>query len=458
MRVRMWHRPFGVALLAALVHGSPAPAFEGDARPFATEPRQLAQASKDDPAGELFGRAREALNRSNFRQAGDLFGQISERYPQSVYAGDAYYWRAFALYKRGGDSEYRQALAALETQKERFPDAATRADADALATRIRGLLARSGDSDAAQDIAEEARKIGDATDPGTGTDTDLDTRLAALNALMQMNESQAVPILKRILAKRDAKSEPLRERAVFILSQHPSDETVDVLVDVSRNDPSGDVREKAVWWLSQVPGERSFAALMDVLKNSKDTGLREKAVFALSQHSSPKAASVLHDLALDPKQDPELRAKAIFWIGQDAGSFEFLRDLYDKVGDQELKEKTIFAISQSGGTQNREWLMQRASKAGEPIELRKKALFWVGQDHHLSVDDLRQMYARFPEQEMKEQVIFVMSQRGGSDAADLLIDVVKKEKNQELRKKAVFWLGQTDDPRAVKVLEELIGP
>jgi hypothetical protein len=39
---------------------------------------------------------------------------------------------------------------------------------------------------------------------------------------------------------------------------------------------------------------------------------------------------------------------------------------------------------------------------------------------------------------------------------DKLIDIAKREPNQELRKKAIFWLTQTDDPRVVDILAELL--
>src|SRR5262249_26134426 len=183
----------------------------------------------------------------------DFFRQVSSKYGTSPYAADAYYWRAFALYKTEETANYSAALAALDEQKKRFPNASTRDDGEELATRIRGIQARSGDSEAAAEIARRAK----AKDSGSKEPIDMKARLAAINALMQMNSEQAVPILKRILAKRDEASAPLRERALFILSQKPGDDTVDLLVDVSRNDPSSDVREKAVSWLSQVPGERS---------------------------------------------------------------------------------------------------------------------------------------------------------------------------------------------------------
>ena len=59
---------------------------------------------------------------------------------------------------------------------------------------------------------------------------------------------------------------------------------------------------------------------------------------------------------------------------------------------------------------------------------------------------------------MREQVIFALSQRGNRDplAVDKLLDIAKNEKDRELRKKAIFWLGQSKDPRAAKLLAELI--
>ena len=59
--------------------------------------------------------------------------------------------------------------------------------------------------------------------------------------------------------------------------------------------------------------------------------------------------------------------------------------------------------------------------------------------------------------EIKEQLIFVLSQRGRDGRAiDKLMDIAKNDKDKELRGKAMFWLGQSRDPRALKFLEDLI--
>jgi hypothetical protein len=37
-----------------------------------------------------------------------------------------------------------------------------------------------------------------------------------------------------------------------------------------------------------------------------------------------------------------------------------------------------------------------------------------------------------------------------------LIDIAKRDSSTELRKQAIFWLGQSNDPDAIKFLEELL--
>ena len=89
--------------------------------------------------------------------------------------------------------------------------------------------------------------------------------------------------------------------------------------------------------------------------------------------------------------------------------------------------------------------------------IRKQALFWAGQNGSVDLAKLGALYDKAPEEEFKNQVIFVLSQRGKSpEAVDKLIDIARNEKNRELRKQAIFWLGQSHDPRALKALGELI--
>ena len=88
-----------------------------------------------DTADSLYRLARQALNRGRYAQAAEQFRAISARFPESAYAADALYWEAFALLRMCGSRNLERALAALDRQAERYPDAATRGDAEALRGR-----------------------------------------------------------------------------------------------------------------------------------------------------------------------------------------------------------------------------------------------------------------------------------------------------------------------------------
>jgi hypothetical protein len=50
----------------------------------------------------------------------------------------------------------------------------------------------------------------------------------------------------------------------------------------------------------------------------------------------------------------------------------------------------------------------------------------------------------------------VYSELDTPDAVDTLFRIARNERDPELQKKALFWLGESDDPRVAQFLEELI--
>ena len=415
---------------------------------------------EQDPTDSLWRAARRAFNRGDYASAGKLYADLARRYPDATRAGDALYWAAFALYK---NDDLVRARSLLFTQQERYAKAATVRDGYALLARIQTALAKQGDSEAAAWLTRYAQPAQPAQPVSTrgcpDEDDEDDVRVAALNGLLQMDATNALPILKKVLAKRDGCSAGLRRKAVFIVSQKHGGETEDILLDVARNDPDSEVRQQAVFWLSQVGSDRAVTALDSILRGSTDPELQDKAIFALSQIHNARAAQILRDYATNERASDEAREKAIFWLGQQRSpeNAAFLRGLYAKVTGEDLKEKVIFSLSQMGGADNGRWLMDIALNEREPVEMRKKALFWAGQTGG-NLEQLVGLYDRMQDQEMKEQLIFVYSQRHEAAALDQLIRIAKTEHNKELRKKAIFWLGQSHDPRAAQVLLEIINP
>ena len=217
-----------------------------------------------------------------------------------------------------------------------------------------------------------------------------------------------------------------------------------------------EVRDQAIFWLSQLDDDAIVGMLDNILKSSHDERVQDKAIFGLSQQRSGKGFAILRDYAEHDTYPEEARGKAIFWLGQgnkDGG--EYLRSLYTKVHSPELKDKIIFSVSQNRDASSAKWLIDKVANRNEDIEMRKKALFWAGQNG-ASMQQLVDLYDNMDEPQMKDQMIFVFSQRHDAAAFNKLMDIAKNDKDREARRKAMFWLGQSHDPRVQQFILDVI--
>ena len=196
-----------------------------------------------------------------------------------------------------------------------------------------------------------------------------------------MGSDDAIPILKKVLARRDECSEILRRKAVFLVSQKRGDEAADILMETAKSDPDQETREQAVFWLSQVHSEKAIPLLQQILKTSTDENMQDKALFALSQKSDDRAQQALRDYASRDDAPEHLREQAIFWLGQSHsdGNAQFLQQLFAKTSSDKAKDKIIFSISQTRNAGSEQWLLDQAMNAKNSMDIRKQALFWAGQ-------------------------------------------------------------------------------
>lgn len=191
--------------------------------------------------------------------------------------------------------------------------------------------------------------------------------------------------------------------------------------------------------------------------NRDDGKASGEAIFPVTLADSIDMTSRLAGIAENESRSDDLRGQAIFWIGQSRTekSGDYLRQLFRKTRDEDVRDKIIFSISQQNDDESQKWLVDLASNANESIELRKKALFWAGQTG-TPFSQLSAMYGRMREQEMKDQMIFVFSQRREPAALEKLMDIAKNDPDREVRRKALFWLGQSKDSRVSAFLSDII--
>jgi HEAT repeat protein len=278
-------------------------------------------------------------------------------------------------------------------------------------------------------------------------------RPASVTDLGDVGVRDATSWLLDVAAKESGK---VAGNAIFATTLADSVDMTQPLYQFARNDSRPqEAREQAIFWLGQLPDESAVGLLERILRDSRESSIKDKAIFALSQHQSGRGMPVLRDFATSTRESEKLRGQAIFWLGQRRGeSTQFLRNLYSSLDSEELKDKVIFSLSQQKGA-NDEWLLDLVSNSREPMEMRKKALFWAGQTG-APMSRLASIYSRTTEREMKEQMIFVFSQRREAAAFDKLMDIARNDPDRDARRKAMFWLGQSKDPRVASMLSDII--
>jgi len=100
-------------------------------------------------------------------------------------------------------------------------------------------------------------------------------------------------------------------------------------------------------------------------------------------------------------------------------------------------------------------LTRLVQNGNAPIETRKDALFWLGESE-IGAAEFARLYDRTQPFVLREQWTFVLSQRHEDPALDKLIEIARGDSDVEIRKRAMFWLGQSRDPKAIQFLHDLI--
>jgi HEAT repeat protein len=103
-------------------------------------------------------------------------------------------------------------------------------------------------------------------------------------------------------------------------------------------------------------------------------------------------------------------------------------------------------------------LIRLAKDEDRPRETRKQAVFWLGQAAGdaatAGLDSLSKDAS--VDREVQKQVVFALSQRPKDEGIPILIRVAKTHRDPEVRRDAMFWLGQSNDPRAIALFEEVL--
>lgn len=396
---------------------------------------------------------RRALSDEAYEKAVRYFQEALSDSIKDEIADDALYWKAFALYRQAEElrSENRRealdrARETLELLRERYPNGSALADAKALEVRLKGMMARRGDAQAARELLQQAQ-----TEEIGGEEA---TRLAALQALVMMDPARALPLLKDILKKRSEEKVNLRRQAVYLLAHTRLEDAEAAMIELLPEESDPKIRADMLQWLGAFGTERSLDVIVQEAKTSEGPDELQAVILALAHNGSPRATEMLMRIASDENQNEDFRLEAIMALSRCRPVPETpkLKQLFAQTQSAALKEALLYALA---STAELSWLFAIIADTKEPVGLRSQAVHLLARKHHVDGARLAELYGTAEKRELKEAICYALTLVNDEESLTALIDIARREQDEDLRRALIYWIGQFDDPRAADFLVEI---
>jgi HEAT repeat protein len=127
-------------------------------------------------------------------------------------------------------------------------------------------------------------------------------------------------------------------------------------------------------------------------------------------------------------------------------------------GTGEPAQRAIVPATLARGVTTWPVLLRLARDERRPRAVRQDAVFWVSQAAgEAATRGLNSLVdERDADLEVRERAVFALSQRPADESVPALVRIARTNESPRLRQRAIFWLGQSTDPRALAFLEELL--
>ena len=135
----------------------------------------------------------------------------------------------------------------------------------------------------------------------------------------------------------------------------------------------------------------------------------------------------------------------------------FFLDQIAKTRDRAVHELFLAASLAEAETWPR--LMELARDRTLRPRARKAAIHWLGREAAGQAAAALGGIVGDPteEDEVREAAVFALSQLPADEAIPLLIQIARTSDDARVRSRALFWLAEFDDPRALSLFEEILG-
>lgn len=134
---------------------------------------------------------------------------------------------------------------------------------------------------------------------------------------------------------------------------------------------------------------------------------------------------------------------------------DYLIDLAQHA-DPRIGKKAVFPAMIADSVEPWPQMLALARDQNVALEVRKSAIFWLGQSAGDKATAGLKSLLSDDDVEVKKSVVFALSQLRDNQGVDALIDIARTNKDPAVRKSALFWLGQKNDPRVLALYEDIL--
>lgn len=295
--------------------------------------------------------------------------------------------------------------------------------------------------------------------------TDSRLRRSAIYMLGNAEDDKVFDLLLDLATK--STDADVAKAALQALSRHRNQKARDMVGSLASTAQSPLIRRDAIFLLGDRSDDASVDSLIKIYDTESDPEIKKYAINALSRSSHAKARQKLLDIARSNGNE-EVRLQAIQWLDSrgDASFVDELVKLYQNDKSLRIRKQVIQSLSQIASRGARYFTTARAvggqglTTSVAPVAIARTGLSSsesnTAERAEKAVKALLSLYDSESDEAMKSQMLFAFSQSKSKDAMQKLMQVARTDTSMTLRKKAVVYLGQSNDPEASKILEEIL--
>ena len=211
-----------------------------------------------------------------------------------------------------------------------------------------------------------------------------------------------------------------------------------------------------VRWIEPVVPASSIAMLSALVDRNASGDPDDQGLDAIAYHAGAEATRALAVHA-ERSHRREEREQALFWLGQTRGveGADVIEHYATTDADPKLREQAIFALSQSKAPDAYAHILAIAHK--DPAKhVRGQAYFWLAQMNDTRAkDDIIAALKSESSDDVREEIVSALSQLE-DNGDDALISVLRGDFPLEVKKQALFWLGQSGSAEAMAYFDEAL--